>query len=207
MSKYFNSIREEINLLYDNKYKENIYDIYHLDRVYKMARYINYKESLEIDENILCLSCYMYRLNLFFKNINDKNEYINKIFDKLNLNDNIINKVKECIEYKDIKNLSVESKVLKDSVNLDKLGAIGIGRAFIMGAYKEENLYNPNIELESYKDREIEKSSSTIHYIYEKLMKLEEDMETDIGRTIARKRINYMEEYLNKFFEEFEVIL
>ncbi|MBP1889014.1 uncharacterized protein J2Z53_000593 [Clostridium moniliforme] len=207
MSKYFNSIREEINLLYDNKYKENIYDIYHLDRVYKMARYINYKESLEIDENILCLSCYMYRLNLFFKNINDKNEYINKIFDKLNLNDNIINKVKECIEYKDIKNLSVESKVLKDAVNLDKLGAIGIGRAFIMGAYKEESLYNPNIELESYKDREIEKSSSTIHYIYEKLMKLEEDMETDIGRTIARKRINYMEEYLNKFFEEFEVIL
>lgn len=207
MSKYFNSIREEINLLYDNKYKGNTYDIYHLDRVYKMARYINYKESLEIDENILCLSCYMYRLNLFFKNINDKNEYINKIFNKLNLNDNIINKVKECIEYKDIKNLSVESKVLKDAVNLDKLGAIGIGRAFIMGAYKEENLYNPNIELESYKDREIEKSSSTIHYIYEKLMKLEEDMETDIGRTIARKRINYMEEYLNKFFEEFEVIL
>ena len=50
MSKYFNSIREEINLLYDNKYKGNTYDIYHLDRVYKMARYINYKESLEIED-------------------------------------------------------------------------------------------------------------------------------------------------------------
>lgn len=205
MSKYYNSVRKEIEILLDNKHKE---DIYHLDRVYKIAKYINEKESLEINDDILCLSCYIYDLDRVFENINDKNKYINKIFDRLSLSDNIKKQIKDCIGfvYKDNK-LSIESKVLKDASNLDKLGAVGIGRAFMIGGYKEEVLYDPSVNLESDDDTLKEKNPSVVHYIYENLFKLEDHMETDTGRNIARKRIDYMEEYLNKFFEEFEGIV
>lgn len=209
MSKYYNSLRKEIEILLNNNHKDDIYDIYHLDRVYKIARYINEKEQLKINDDILCLSCYICDLDIVFEDINDKNKYINKIFDELNLSDNIKKQIKESVEfaYEDSKELSIESKVLKDAINLDRLGAIGIGRAFFMGGYKKEKLYNPNVNLESNNGVLKGEDSSIVHYIYETLFKLEDNMETDIGRNIARKRINYMEEYLNKFFEEFEGVL
>ena len=44
-SKYYSVVRDEVKKLIKEYCKEGAHDIYHLDRVYKMALYINEKDN------------------------------------------------------------------------------------------------------------------------------------------------------------------
>lgn len=223
MSKYYSLIREEMENVINKYSKEGAHDIYHLDRVYKMAKYINDKEKLNCDEDILCLASYMHDIHrLSFDGDNIKHSHdlgivFYEICIKLDLQKDLIKKIKACIEATDKHNFNLENKkdenmskesiVLQDADNLDALGTIGIGRAFMFGAYMQEKMYDPKFKLDEDEYDLTKKSKSIIHHFYEKLLKLELDMNTQTGKDIANKRTNYMEDYLNRFFEEFEVIV
>ncbi|MBY0755226.1 HD domain-containing protein [Clostridium sardiniense] len=223
MSKYYNSVREEMIKLLSKHCKEGAHDIYHLDRVYKMAKLINEKEGLSGDEDVLCLSSYMHDLHRLqmndeveLKHSHEMGIIFYELCIKLELDMELIKKIKECIESTDKhcflgdeleSDLPIEAIILKDADNLDSLGAVGIGRAFMFGEHIGEKMYDPHTNLDGGHYNLTEKSKSIVHHFYEKLFRLEEDMGTNIGRRIAKNRIDYMEEYLNRFFEEFEVIL
>lgn len=223
-SKYYSVVRDEVKKLIKEYCKEGAHDIYHLDRVYKMALYINEKDKLNGDLDILCLASYMHDLHRLqlkddveLKHSDDIEEIFNDICLKLKIDNNLVEKIKECIKLTDkhsfcgdvIKELEspIEGIILRDSDNLDSLGAVGIARAFMFGQYIGEEMYDPNQKLN---DREYDltsRSSSIIHHFYEKLFKLEYDMITNTAKEIAKDRVDYMEEYLNRFFEEFDVII
>ncbi|WP_024613465.1 HD domain-containing protein [Clostridium sp. Ade.TY] len=223
-SKYYSIVRDEVKKLIKEYCKEGAHDIYHLDRVYKMALYINEKDNLNGDLDILCLASYMHDLHrlqlkddIELKHSDDIDEIFNEVCNRLNLRDELIEKLKECIVLTDKHSFcgdvieesesQIEGIILRDADNLDSLGAVGIARAFMFGQYIGEEMYDPNEKLE---DREYDltsRSSSIIHHFYEKLFKLEYDMITNVGKEIAKERVDYMEEYLNRFFEEFDVIV
>ncbi|CAL2105717.1 HD domain-containing protein [Tenacibaculum sp. 190524A02b] len=99
---------------------------------------------------------------------------------------------------------SKELDVIQDADRLDAIGAIGIARCFNYGGFKNRELYNPNIEpnLSMSKEEYKKSKAPTINHFYEKLLLLKDRMNTVTGKQIAKARHNYMEEFLNQFYAE-----
>lgn len=101
---------------------------------------------------------------------------------------------------------SPEFKSVSDADKLDAIGAIGIARAFTYGGYYHRPIYdpaippNPHISREEYKTTE----GPSLNHFYEKLLKLKDMMLTSCGKKLARDRHNFLVEYLNRFYQEWE---
>ncbi|HZW62616.1 MAG TPA: HD domain-containing protein [Flavobacteriaceae bacterium] len=99
---------------------------------------------------------------------------------------------------------SKELEVVQDADRLDAIGAIGIARAFHYGGYKNRSIYHPDIPPKSdmtpaeYKTQ----VSPTLNHFYEKLLLLKEKMNTSTGKKLAEKRHQFMLDYLEQFFNE-----
>ena len=124
-----------------------------------------------------------------------------------------VDTVIELVRYHDIydwtepREKSIELKILQDADNLDALGAIGIARAFAFGGSNALEIYNPDDSLE-FKDDFVDSPSdrtSTIAHFYEKLLKLKDNMNTETGRKMAQSRHEFMENYLQQFFNEWNL--
>jgi uncharacterized protein len=99
---------------------------------------------------------------------------------------------------------SPELEVIQDADRLDAIGAVGIARTFNYGGFKNRPLYNPEITPNLNQSKEAYKNSEapTINHFYEKLLLLKDRMNTVTGREIAANRHQYMEHFLNQFYDE-----
>ncbi len=101
---------------------------------------------------------------------------------------------------------TIEGKVVQDADRLDALGAIGIARTFAYGGHKDRELYNPDIKpvkhhsFEDYKNN----TAPTLNHFYEKLFLLKDRMNTETGRQIAESRHEFMEEFVERFLDEWD---
>ncbi len=130
-----------------------------------------------------------------------------------NVDSNVIVHVKEIIADLSFKGANVatpmrtiEGEVVQDADRLDAIGAIGIARAFAYGGHKNRELFNPeksptqHDSFEAYKNDE----GPTINHFYEKLFLLKDRMNTATGKRIAVERHQYMEEYVQRFYSEWD---
>lgn len=101
---------------------------------------------------------------------------------------------------------TLEGRVVQDADRLDAIGAIGIARTFAYGGFKNREIYDPDINPETHESAEQYKknTSPTINHFYEKLLLLKDLMNTKTARKIAEGRHRYMEDYLKRFFEEWD---
>ncbi len=109
-------------------------------------------------------------------------------------------------ENKKVTVTSIEAKIAQDADRLDAIGAIGIARTFQYGGHKGHILYDPKIPpVKDLSSEDYKKSTApTINHFYEKLLLIKDLMNTDVAREMAQKRHDFMEIYLNQFYEEWE---
>lgn len=102
---------------------------------------------------------------------------------------------------------SIEAKVVQDADRLDALGAIGIGRTFAYAGAKGQLMYDPTIPVrdEMTKDQYRKEKSTAVNHFYEKLLKLSSLMNTNYGKNLAMERHKFLEDFLEQFFEEWNV--
>jgi uncharacterized protein len=83
---------------------------------------------------------------------------------------------------------------VQDADRLDAIGAIGIFRVSAYSGAKGRPLYHPDLSVES-----------SYSHFFEKLLKLPNWMKTDLGKAVAKKRIDIMEKTVALAKKEYEL--
>tara|TARA_B110000977_G_scaffold46845_1_gene63698 strand:- start:812 stop:1456 length:645 start_codon:yes stop_codon:yes gene_type:complete len=196
------------------KNAEGGHDWWHIERVWKTAKHIAKTE--QVDLLVVELSALLH--DIADSKFHDGDESIgpqkaSAFLHTLEIEENVINHVIHIIENISFKGgkeaqtfQSTELDVVQDADRLDALGAIGIARTFNYGGFKNREIYNPTIpsNLNMTKEEYKKSTAPSINHFYEKLLLLQELMNTATGKAMAAKRHQFMESYLEQFYSEWE---
>jgi len=94
-----------------------------------------------------------------------------------------------------------ESKIFQDADRLDGLGAIGVARAYYTGAQFKSKLYastDPFLKT----NREPNDKDNVLDHFFQKLLKLQDMMQTPTGKKFAEKRTAFLKTFIAQLEEE-----
>lgn len=190
------------------------HDWFHIQRVYNNA--LNLLKSEQANEQVVVLGALLHDIADSKFHNGDETIGPKKAMDFMTSID-IIDEVKDHV-VKIIENISFkggnfnktfhskELEIVQDADRIDAIGAIGIARTFNYGGYKNNGLYDPEIKpkLKMNKEEYKNHKGTTINHFYEKLLLLKDLMNTETGKKIAENRHQYMEGFLEQFYNEWE---
>ncbi len=188
------------------------HDWWHVYRVWKTAIHIGKKEKT--DMFVVELGALLHDIADFkFNNGDDTaGARVSRTWlEKQGVDEKIIKHVCDIVKGVSFKGAKVKSEIktkegmaVQDADRLDALGAIGIARTFAYGGAKGLEIYNPKIKSVKHKTFEEYKNSkgSSINHFYEKLLLLKDLMNTKTGKKMAQERHKFLEQYLSRFFKE-----
>ena len=194
---------------------EGGHDWFHIERVYKLALRIAQNEA-DVDILVVQLAALLH--DIADSKFHDGDETIGprlarEFLITQQLPEAQLEQVIAIIENISFKGgnqaqtyFSKELAVVQDADRLDAIGAIGIARTFNYGGFKNRALYDPAIPPDLQLSKEAYKKSTapTLNHFYEKLLRLKELMHTETARAIAAERHQFMEQFLSRFYAEWE---
>ena len=188
------------------------HDWWHINRVWKNALYIGREEKADL--YVVQLSALLHDIADWKFHDGDDSigpKLAGEWLEKMQVDESITSHVCQIIKDISFKGAGVKSQiktlegmVVQDADRLDAIGAIGIARAFAYGGYKGREFYNPDIKPKRHESFEQYRNDkgTTINHFYEKLLLLKDLMNTKTAKKIAEGRHVYMEQYLARFFKE-----
>ncbi len=187
------------------------HDWWHIFRVRNMALKIAKKEGGNLF--LIEISALLHDLDDWKMNPETPLQKTKVWLRKINVDKTMMNKILRIIEQVSFKGAGVETsaqsteaKIVQDADRLDAIGAIGIARTFAYGGNKGRLIYHPEIKPEFHQTFEEYKKTTapTINHFYEKLLLLKNRLNTKTAIDIAENRHTFMEDFLTRFFDEWE---
>lgn len=212
LEKYIEIIKPYIIDLFNSD--SSGHDISHLIRTMNIA--LKICETENGDKLIVGIAAFMHDIHRIMQNESgkfvlpkDSLDTVREILSNTDLEEEIINKICYCIEYHEEYNWNgnnvedINTLILQDADNLDAIGAIGIGRAFLYCGAHNLEMYDEDIPInigDNYS--EIDGDPTAIHHIYHKLFKLSDNMNTNTAKNMALERTEFMKAFVNEFLDE-----
>lgn len=191
---------------------EGGHDWWHIYRVWNLSKQIT--ESENVNKFIVQLGALLH--DIADSKFHDGDEDIGpckarEFLDSLDVEEDVIVHVENIItniSFKGGKHVqkftSPELDVIQDADRLDAMGAIGIARTFNYGGFKNREIYNPEImpDLDMSKEEYKNSNAPSINHFYEKLLLLKGRMNTETGKNLAEQRHEFMMQFLDEFYKE-----
>ena len=191
---------------------EGGHDWWHIYRVWNLSKYIAKTEN--VDMFIVELGALLH--DIADSKFHDGDEEIGsrkarEFLSSLNVDKEVIVHIENIIaniSFRGGKHIqkfkSPELDVVQDADRLDAMGAIGIARTFNYGGYRGREIYNPEIKpnLNMAKEEYKNSNAPTLNHFYEKLLLLKDRMNTNTGKSMAKHRHKFMEQFLDEFYKE-----
>ena len=193
------------------------HDWFHIERVWKLSKKIAEKEGGNLE--VIELSALLHDIaDPKFHNGDETLALkISKDFlEEIQVDAELIEQVLFVIKNISFKNRAeapenppLELQIVQDADRLDAIGAIGIARTFNFGGFKNNLMYHPEIKPNLGMNKEEYKKSNgtTINHFYEKLLLLKDLMNTETAKKIASERHDFMLQFLDEFYKEWNVEL
>lgn len=194
------------------------HDWYHIERVWKLSRQI-----AEVEKNT---DVFLVEMGALLHDIADHKfnggdetqgpKIATEFLAQFGIDNQTVEKIVNIVREISFKGLgvptpmsSVEGEIVQDADRLDAMGAIGIARTFAYGGAKNRSIYDPNIKPICHTSFAAYKTSTapTINHFYEKLLMLQEKMNTTSGKKEAKRRHEFMEEFLRNFYTDWDALL
>ena len=188
------------------------HDFFHSMRVYRTA--INIAEAEHADIQVVALAALLHDVDdrKLSPTTAEKKENATRFMRSQNVPESEIRQVCQIIDEVSFKGTdsvrpsTPEGKCVQDADRLDALGAIGIARTFAYGGSHNRAIYDPELPPQTAMNQAqyYSSKSTSLNHFYEKLFLLEGMMNTEAGRAIARKRTQYMQEFVDEFLSEWD---
>ncbi|PWN05914.1 HD domain-containing protein [Rhodohalobacter mucosus] len=200
--------REYISSLADAN-TDTAHDLNHTERVVENAKLILSKENA--DEEVTIAAAWLHDCVVLPKNDPDRHaastmaankaiQFLQKIGFDEKKHEDIAHAIKVHSFSADMKPRTLEAKIVQDADRLDALGAIGLARCFLVGGSLNRSLYN---RMDPFcVSREPDDTRFTVDHFYSKLFKLPDLMKTETGKKEARKRVDFMKEFIKQLHRE-----
>lgn len=184
------------------------HDWAHVQRVLKNVNLLAKKENANF--TIVNIAAYLHDIER--KDLKEANydhaiegaKLARRILKKYPLTPKQIDNICHCIEVHRYRNSkipdTIEAKCLQDADKLDVLGAIGIARSYIyLGETRDFVIY---LKPEKVKTGSKRRTNSVQEEFEVKYKYLPDKMWTKTGKSIARKRLKYMKDFLDRLEDE-----
>ena len=191
------------------------HDWFHIERVWKLSKKIAEKEGGNLE--VIELSALLH--DIADPKFHNGDETLalkisQNFLEEIHIDTELIEQVLFVIKNISFKNRAeapenppLELQIVQDADRLDAIGAIGIARTFNFGGFKNNLMYHPEIKPNLGMNKEEYKKSNgtTINHFYEKLLLLKDLMNTETAKKIASERHNFMLQFLDEFYKEWNV--
>lgn len=189
--------------------KDPSHDWAHILRVARTCEMIGKKSGARLE--LLLPAAYMHDLINLPKNHPQRSEASTMTglraeeFLKLaDYNQDQINEIKQIIKEhsysKGLKPSTLEAAILQDADRLDAIGAIGILRCASVATQMGARFYSTEDIMAL--DRTLDDKQFMLDHYQTKLYKLPELMNTESAKLEARRRVQFMEVFVNQFIQE-----
>ena len=188
------------------------HDFFHSMRVYRTA--INIAEAEHADMQVVALAALLHDVDdrKLSPMTAEKKENAARFMRSQNVPESEIRQVCQIIDEVSFKGTdsvrpsTPEGKCVQDADRLDALGAIGIARTFAYGGNHNRAIYDPELPPRTAMNQAqyYSSKSTSLNHFYEKLFLLEGMMNTETGKAIARKRTQYMQQFVDEFLNEWD---
>lgn len=191
------------------------HDWFHIERVWKLSKKIAEKEGGNLE--VIELSALLH--DIADPKFHNGDETLalkisQNFLEEIHVEGELIEQVLFVIKNISFKNRAeapenppLELQIVQDADRLDAIGAIGIARTFNFGGFKNNLMYHPEIKPNLGMNKEEYKKSNgtTINHFYEKLLLLKDLMNTETAKRIASERHDFMLQFLDEFYKEWNV--
>ena len=219
LEEYISLLRPKVEAMFEGE--SSGHDIGHLERVMKIALYLQEKEGG--NRVAIGVSAFLHDIHRLEQNKTGKYcspkeslPIIEKLLNEVNFPEDLTKMVLNAIEYHEtynwnqdeIKTTELEALILQDADNVDVTGAIGIARTFAYAGVHNIPFHDNGSSIEelcktNYKEGE-GKIETPIELFYHKLLKVGDHMNTKTAKEMTKTRDECMKKFIDEFIKEWE---